>query len=200
MISGIISRLFVIVRPFTIRRRIVTVVIQTINASAVSRTWTHIFQKLRKIVQPFITNLDTSAAVMNITARIGVITALFHALPSSIFCGLGLAVAGISSYPIVTSPTPTGLRASLLYTLSRGSLDRAAVTSAKPEMCVVGVPGISQVFDKGVSTKAGSQRGAVLTTRCAITFLRTIFGYPFVSVSVRGKFFIANEAMRCSGF
>ena len=90
--SEVVSALFFSCCPSAIIRRIISIVVNTINAVEMRWSLTHIFVKVFKRVYPSGANLDSSATIAGIVFTFGVITSRFHPFPCVINLCLGHSV------------------------------------------------------------------------------------------------------------
>lgn len=100
-----VSVLFSIGRPAAILRAVAFIVIDTINRRFGCRARPHVFEKLRKVVMPLLTNGDASCSVVFIPFFVRVIATLKDVLPSLIFRRSAKSMFGINFNSLLISKT-----------------------------------------------------------------------------------------------
>lgn len=101
VITAPISRLRRDVGPSAIAWFVITFVVDAVHAVFVAGPWTDVAKERGEIMEPFRGYRDSASAVIDIPAIVGVIAAVFHAAPRSVF---GCRSTGSSCVPVGQSP------------------------------------------------------------------------------------------------
>lgn len=122
-------------RPMAVIRRIGTIVVASVDRVA-ARTWSHVTQKSREIIAPFIADGDTSRAIARKFWTIRIQAALLEAFPDSIFarvCASRLPMRGASSDNDLAVETAATLRYSGSQIVANDFDLCAAIAATDPE-------------------------------------------------------------------
>lgn len=119
-------------RPTTVARSVWPVVVDAVDRVLSLGTWTHVFQKLREVIQPFRGNRDASTPVPGEVWRLRVEAPILHPLPCVIFDGLAETVSPVSERRAFSLEAPAGLDLASDQMVLLHRLQGAAVASAYP--------------------------------------------------------------------
>lgn len=78
--------------PSTILRRVISVIVDSVNLMLRSRSWPHICKKVFKRKAPSFTNTDSTCPIIFVALAVLIMTTSFHAIPDVKFWGFSHAV------------------------------------------------------------------------------------------------------------
>ena len=117
-----ISRLNVSRLPRAIRGIVRAVVITSIKGMRHGRLEAHVGEEIGERVTPTIADINPSTSIMGIFLRLGVVAAILHSVPRSIFCAARQVVRAFERTHTFASKTATGMRRSSKFASDHGFL------------------------------------------------------------------------------
>lgn len=126
-----IVRLLLWCRPSAVVWRVSSLVVATINAGSL-RSWTHVYREGREVVQPLVTHLNTSAAVVLVIIVLGIQATSLHFLPAFIFCRATATVFGVAMDEVFSQQATARLHQTALDVTRVNQFLSAAIALAQP--------------------------------------------------------------------